>query len=136
MCEATLKKVKFLNFVIDNLKLNNITTVCDRLENVSRETFFREKFDFVVSRAVSSLKILVELTVPFLKNGGYLIAYKGEKAQIELDESNNIIKNIGAKFDKIINFNIRNSNSNLILIKKIHNTKSIYPRKYSLIIKK
>ncbi|MBO5837588.1 MAG: 16S rRNA (guanine(527)-N(7))-methyltransferase RsmG, partial [Oscillospiraceae bacterium] len=55
----------------------------------------RESYDVATSRAVARLNILLELTAPFVKVGGLVLAMKGAAAQQELEEAKNAIKRLG-----------------------------------------
>ena len=65
-------------------------------------------------------------TIPFLKIDGVLISMKGSKALEEIKESESILKDIGAKVEKIIPYTVLDRSYNLVLIKKIKDT----PKKY------
>jgi len=85
LIEPTRKRADFLKKVRDKLNLNNVIVICNRVEDL--EQIYRNKFDFVTSRAVCKLNMLLELSLPYLKVDGKLIAYKGIKYQEEIDES-------------------------------------------------
>ena len=55
----------------------------------------REQYDFATSRAVARLNILLELTAPYVKVGGKILAMKGTAAHEELAEAKNAIKRLG-----------------------------------------
>ena len=60
----------------------------------------REQYDFATSRAVARLNILLELTAPFVKVGGAVLAMKGAAAQQELEEAAGAISKLGLKVEK------------------------------------
>lgn len=132
LIESTNKKVVFLKTIIDKLNLKNIKIICSRVEDVSRETLYREKFNYVTSRAMARLNMLLELSFPLLKVGGKYIALKGIKAVEELRESSKIIDLLGGKMEKKIE--LKEFNSNLIVINKIKSTPKEFPRQYSKIL--
>ncbi len=81
-CEFTLidsvgRKVEFINEVIAALALNNAGAVKARSEDWARSGGF-EKYDLVTARAVAPLSVLAELASPLLRQGGHLVAWKGE----------------------------------------------------------
>ena len=77
MLDSLNKRIKFLNIVIEDLNLKNIEAIHGRAEEVGRKDGFRESFDIVSSRAVASLSLLLEFTIPFLKVNGLFLAMKG-----------------------------------------------------------
>ena len=91
LIEANTKKCNFLNIVKDKLNLNNLEIMNTRAETFAKQT--REYFDVVTSRAVSHLKILLELEIPTLKVNGLFIPLKGD-IEIELQESKDILKKL------------------------------------------
>lgn len=134
LLDSNNKKSEFQKFIIQNLELKGIKVVCDRAENYYKAG---EKYDIVVARAVSSLNILSELTIPFVKLKGEFIAMKAD-AQNEIEKSKNGIKTLGGKIKDIVKFNlpIENSQRTLIKVEKVSETPNIYPRSYDKIIKK
>lgn len=131
LMDSLQKRIKFLDLVINELKLSNIQAVHGRAEDFGRDIEYREKFDIAVSRAVASLNILSEYCLPFVKVGGYFIAMKGPDVDIELKESENAIKLLGGKIlDKIkIKLPLSDITHTLIVIEKIKKTPTKYPRK-------
>lgn len=126
LLDSLNKRINFLNEEIDKLKLTGIVAIHSRAEdyaNVSRETF-----DYVVSRAVARLNILCEYCLPFVKVGGYFIAYKSENTQEEMEEATNAIKILGGKIDKVVSVELEGNQRNLIFIKKVCKTPLKYPR--------
>lgn len=93
----------------------------------------RETYDFATSRAVARLNVLLELTAPYVKVGGMVIAMKGAAAQEELAECTNAIKKLGLKLQEVRQFPIDGTNHSLILLKKIAPTPAQYPRRYAKI---
>ena len=125
------KRVKFLNEVIDELGLENISAAHGRAEDFATKPEYREKYDLCVSRAVARLSTLSEYCLPFIKVGGEFIAYKSEKAKEEIEEGLNAIKILGGKLDEIIEMELpaKMGYRSFACIKKIKNTPKKYPRK-------
>ncbi|MDD4705760.1 MAG: 16S rRNA (guanine(527)-N(7))-methyltransferase RsmG [Bacilli bacterium] len=136
LLDSNRKKTIFLNQLAKKLDIkDNLYIINARSEDYIREK--REYFDIVTSRGVADLKILLELSLPFTKLGGYIIPLKGNIKE-ELESSKKTINLLGGRLSNIINFRLpfENSNRNIIVIKKNHLTPSQYPRSYNLIIKK
>lgn len=81
------KRVKFLNHVIEELQLEDITAIHGRAEDFARKEEYREQFDLVVSRAVANLSSLSEYCIPYTKINGAFISYKSGKIEEELDQA-------------------------------------------------
>ena len=96
-------------------------------------TDVREQYDFATSRAVARLPILLELTAPYVKVGGAVLAMKGAAVQEELQESQKAIKTLGLKLEKVQEFPIDGTNHAVIVLRKIAPTPKQYPRRYAKI---
>ena len=92
---------------------------------------YRDKFNFVVSRAVASLNVLCEYSIPFLAKNGYCIFYKGSEYKKELNESKEALNILGGVIDKTkeVKLSFIEEERYLILIKKISQTPIKYPRR-------
>lgn len=83
LVEPTLRRVEFLSETKAELNLENLSIIQGRAEDLIKG----QKFEIVTARAVAPMKKLLNLCLPLLKPGGYLLALKGEKANIELTEA-------------------------------------------------
>ncbi|MCX4351558.1 MAG: 16S rRNA (guanine(527)-N(7))-methyltransferase RsmG [Lachnospiraceae bacterium] len=131
LLDSLNKRVRFLNEVIDQLGLENITVIHGRAEDFAKPDKLRESFEICVSRAVANLTILSEYCIPFVKKGGYFISYKSEKITEEFDNAKNAIHLLGGKFEKQNEFLLPGSDiyRNLFVIKKVSVTPARFPRK-------
>ena len=129
LLDATEKKCKFLQKVIDNLKLKDIEVINERAEIFSKVN--REKYDIVTSRAVAPLKHLLEYSIPLVKINGYYIAMKGEITK-EIENIDIYYKKLDIIKDKILTFQLpfEKSTRTLIRYQKLKETNQKYPRKY------
>ena len=93
----------------------------------------RESYDIATSRAVARLNILLELTAPYVKVGGRVIAMKGMAAREELEECGNAIKKLGLKLENVREFPVDGTNHALIVLRKVAHTSAAYPRRYAKI---
>lgn len=125
------KRVKFLNQVCFDLKLDNINSVHGRAEDFGNDKRYRECFDVAVARAVASLPVLLEYCLPFVKTGGLFIAMKGPDAKDELNESKRALEVLGGEILEVKNFILPQSDNErcVIIIKKCRHTPPNYPRK-------
>ena len=130
--DSTAKKMIFLASCTKTLGVSNLSTVSARAED-KRDLF--GKFDVVTARAVSSLQILLELAMPFLKVGGRFIAYKTDER--ELDTSQNARKILNAKHVETKSLTLANGEKRALLVfEKTAPTPKQYPRQYGTIKKK
>lgn len=135
LVDATEKKCKFLQLVIQELGLKDIEVIHARAEIYSKTV--REKYDIVTSRAVAPLKHLLEYSIPLVKVGGNYIAMKSD-IQKEIENIDIYYKKLKIEEEKILTFTLpyEESTRTLIRYKKIDKTDLKYPRKYTDIKKK
>lgn len=134
--DSTKKKIDFINTVKTSLSLINLNPVCKRIEEL--EPSNKGAFDIVTTRALSSLNVVLEYALPYLKEGGYFIAYKSKNIDEEILKAKNALKILGAKIIDKIEYKLPLENDFtrfLLIIKKEKPTPSKYPR-LSAIIKK
>lgn len=124
------KRVHWLEEILPALgiRANCITA---RAEEAVAER--REQYDFATSRAVARLNILLELTAPYVKVGGAVLAMKGSAAREELAECKNAIVKLGLKLEEIKEFSIDGASHAVIVLRKVAPTPKAYPRRYAKI---
>lgn len=130
LVETLQKRVRFLYLVKEKLNLKDLFICKERAEIFARNN--RNKYDIVTSRAMARLNILNEMCIPLVKVNGYFIPMKGS-IEGELEESSNSIKELNSELENVISFTlpIENSIRNLVIIKKIGDNKSKYPRNFN-----
>lgn len=131
LMDSLNKRIKFLDEVRELNHLNNISTIHGRAEELGKNKNFREKYDIATSRAVAPLNVLLEYMLPFVKVGGYCICMKGSNVEDEIANSKTALSKLKGKIEKIETFKLPDTEygRNIIIIKKIENTPSKYPRK-------
>jgi 16S rRNA (guanine527-N7)-methyltransferase len=87
LLDSSQKKVMFLADTVSQLQLSGISARHGRSEDLAKQAGWRDSFDFVVSRALAGLNILLELCLPFARPGGHFVAYKGPLWENELNEA-------------------------------------------------
>lgn len=134
LLDSLNKRVGFLKEVADELSLNKIEAVHGRAEDYARQTNHREKYDLCVSRAVANLSTLAEYSLPFVKKGGYFVAYKAEDCLDEVKSAEKAISMLGGKIEDTVMYKIPNSDITraFVIIKKVNNISGKYPRKAGL----
>ena len=137
LVDSLLKRINFLNLVINELHLRDITTYHERCEDFLLKN--ANSFDIVTSRAVCNLSLLAKMCLPLVKKNGYFIPMKA-KCDEELKESENIIKKLFGNVIKIDKFTLPKEESNRTIIKIIKtndtNTNSLKKIRKSIILKK
>ncbi|MGC4000715.1 MAG: 16S rRNA (guanine(527)-N(7))-methyltransferase RsmG [Anaeromyxobacter sp.] len=126
LLEATEKKARFLDQTAKSLGLTNVRVLAERAELAAAAgAKRRESFELVTARAVAPLRVLLELTVPFLKVGGRLVAVKGERAETELAESADAQRLLGVTLEH----SERHPTATVLVLRKTHATPKKYPRR-------
>lgn len=93
----------------------------------------REQYDVAVSRAVARLNILLELTAPYVKVGGCVLAMKGSSAPEELAEAQRAMRVLGLKQQALETFHLGEAVHTVIVLRKTAPTPPQYPRRYAKI---
>lgn len=134
--DGTGKKLKFIDAVLNELNLNG-ATLHGRAEEESRKNVSRETYDYAVARAVAELRVLYEYTLPFVKVGGKFIAMKSKKSDEEIATAENALETLGGKLESVKSFSLPDgSERTIIIVKKISQTPTNYPRPSTKISKK
>ena len=133
LIEPTLKRCGFLKEMVSLLKLENVSVLNERAEDVQR----REHYDVSTSRAVAKLSVLLELSIPLLKVKGKMIAMKGPGADEEVLEAKQALKLLSCDGGQIFDVHLPSAGlrKNCVFT-KLNTTASKYPRSYAQIKKK
>ena len=100
----------------------------ERAEEAARKQW-RETFDTAAARAVARLDKLSEYCLPLVKVGGYFLAMKAESAAEELEEARPAIQKLGGQVVELRRFCLpAGDERGIIVIKKISQTPTVYPR--------
>ena len=124
------KRMKWLEEVLPTLGIEAECITARAEEAVAAR---RESYDFATSRAVARLNILLELTAPYVKVGGKVLAMKGAAAKEELAEAQSAIKKLGLKLEDVKEFPIDGTNHAVIVLRKVAPTPKQYPRRFAKI---
>ena len=138
LLDSLNKRINYLNTVVRELGLKNVTTIHSRAEDGARKPELREKFDVATSRAVANMAVLSEFCMPYVKKGGYFVALKGPSVDEELKNATNAIKTLGGELKEIIEVSIEETDlkHNIVEVKKLNPCSKTYPRKAGTITKK
>lgn len=99
--DSIKKKIDAINEIKNQLELDNLSTICDRVENIKEQ-----KFDIITSRAVADLSKIAEYALPLLKHNGYFVAYKSRKTQEEIGNATKILKRYNAEVKEILTYTL------------------------------
>ena len=124
------KRMKWLESCLPQLGIEAECVTARAEEAVATR---RESYDFATSRAVARLNILLELTAPYVKVGGAVLAMKGTAAKEELAECGNAMKKLGLKLEGVKEFPIDGTNHAVIILRKVAPTPKQFPRRFAKI---
>ena len=129
LVDSLNKRIVFLNQLIELLGLKGIRAIHTRVEDVDFKNKYLNSFDYVVARAVAKLNTLAEYCLPFVKIGGYFIAYKSVDIDEEISLSKTAIKKLGGSLVEVKEYKlIEDIVRKLVFIKKEIKTSNLYPR--------
>lgn len=131
LMDAQQKRLNFLQAVIDDLGVRNVTLVHARAEDGAQFPNHREKYDIAVARAVASLAVLSEYLLPYVKVGGKALCWKGPALLEELPQGRKAAFLLGGKVGEPIpvSFPGRDWHHLLLPVQKVAKTARQYPRK-------
>lgn len=138
LLDSLKKRLTFLETVVHELKLSDVTIVHTRAEEAGRQSLYRNNFNVVVSRAVARLNVLCEFCLPLVKVGGCFIAMKGAQYENEVREARRAVEVLGgeiAELKKVYLPGIEDTRA-VIYIDKLGETPLLYPRRIGLPEKK
>ena len=129
--DAQQKRLTFLQAVIDELQVRNVTLVHSRAEDGARLPLHREQYDLAVARAVAPLAVLAEYLLPYVRVGGSALCWKGPALQEEMQQGRRAAHLLGGKVEEPIGceFPGRAWQHLLLPIQKKEKTARQYPRK-------
>lgn len=134
LLDSLQKRVRFLREVIAQLELTDITAIHGRAEDFARQPEYREQYMLGVSRAVANLATLSEYVLPFVRTGGYFIAYKSGEIDLEVEAAKKAVSVLGGEICQVYRFALPNTDieRSFVCIRKKKSTSKKYPRKSGL----
>ena len=132
LLDSLAKRMNWLETVLPQLGVANAECVTARAEEAVVDR--RESYDFATSRAVARLNILLELTAPYVKVGGAVLALKGSAAREELEEAKSAVSKLGLQVESVNDFTVdKDTVHTVIVLRKVRSTPAKYPRRYAKI---
>ena len=134
LVESNAKKCRFLEEVVEKLSLDNTRVIRGRGEELAHESAFREKFDLSTARALGSLVVDLELTVPFLKIGGVALYYKGGGVNEEIGRAREALSVLHAEIEEVweVKVPFRERRNFLVMVRKKGATPPSLPRRVGI----
>ena len=132
LLESIGKKTAFLTHIVDLLDLTDTHVITGRAEDLARQPDHRERYDVVVTRALSRLAVVAELTLPFCRVGGRSIALKkGEHMAAEIEECRYAVRQLGGLDAEavLISLPLIYDDRMLVVMEKSAPTPAAYPRR-------
>ena len=131
LMDSLNKRLKIIDELCQRADIKNVVTLHARAEELAKNKAHRERYDLCVSRAVANMAVLAEYCLPFIKVGGFLMAYKGPEAENEVREAEHALYLLGGRAEESRNGNLKEFgiDHKVVVIKKVSNTPSKYPRK-------
>ena len=134
LLEARKKKAVFLEKITGEMNFQQVEILNGRVETFGKSEDYRERYDIAISRAVARLNVLSEYCLPLVRVGGLFVAQKGRSYKEETEKSLKTVQVLGGELIGVENVLIPfiNQERYLLVIKKIKDTPSEYPRKVGL----
>ena len=131
LLEATGKKTSFLQAVVSELELSEVDIVTGRAEEVAHQVDHRHSYDVALARALAPMVTLVELTLPFLRQGGMLVAQKGEDPAMEVADADYAVALLGGRLHRVTAVTVPGLEAarHLVQVDKVSPTPDQYPRR-------
>ncbi len=121
-----------------DMNKENVHIIHARAEEAGQKKEFRERFDFVTSRAVANLQVLSEYCIPFVKVKGHFISMKGPDGQAEMTAALGAIRTLGGRPQELMEYDLvsafdeevdASAKRSIVLIKKKKKTPLAFPRR-------
>ena len=131
LMDAQQKRLKFLEAVRVAAGVRNISIMHARAEDAARDRKYREQYDIAAARAVAPLNVLCEYLLPFVKEGGCALCWKGPALQQELEAGRRAARILGGRLEMPVFCTVegREWEHTILPVRKTEKTASAYPRK-------
>ena len=130
LVESNQRKAAWIAEQIEALSLQDRVSVSTtRIEELGRHPEHRQHYDFVVAKALAALPALTELSLPLLKVGGSLCAYKGSKFAQEIDAAARAFQELRGRVERIHHYSLEGMDRVIVQVTKQQPTPKAYPRR-------
>lgn len=132
LCDSLQKRCLYLELACKKIGVN-AEIIHARSEELGRKR--RGEFDIATARAVAAMPVLSEFCIPFVKKNGVFAALKSVNEDISAAEK--AVNVLGGKIEKVTDYKLPNGDDRrLVIIRKISDTPTKYPRSFANITKK
>ena len=137
LLDSLQKRLTWLEEVCAALGLKGVRTVHARAEELAAEKEYRERFDVVTSRAVADLRVLSELCLPYVKEGGKMVAMKSVQSGAEAEGAAHAAAVLGGRLEEGWDYRIPGTEiiHRVVMVGKTAPTPARYPRRFGQIKK-
>ena len=138
LVESVAKKARFLELIVSELGLDEVSIQVERAEGLGQQAKHREGYDWAVARAVAALPVLLEYLLPLCQIGGRALAQKGKGAPAEVAAAATAIKILGGGPAQVIPVQVPNlaGEAVLVVVPKVRATPAPYPRRPGMATKR
>ena len=130
LLDATAKKLRFLEHLIEVLQLTKVRTLHARAEQAGQMPAERAAYDLVLARSVARMPALAEFLLPLARVGGQCVAMKGGGAEQEARSAARAIGLLGGRLNRIETLQLPGvaQQHHLIILDKVAPTPRAWPR--------
>ena len=134
LLESVAKKTSFLKSLVKGLGLSDVEVYTGRAEQLALNPELRETYDAVVSRGVASMRILMELTLPYCRVGGLVVTLKKGDIGPEIAASLPAMEILGGGVRETRGVDLEGlrDGRSLVVVDKIKPTPAKFPRRPGL----
>ena len=135
LVDSVGKKTAFLSHLVGKLRLEGVTVLTGRAEDLGQQQAHRERYNMATGRAVANLAVLAEYCLPLCKVGGLFVAPKKGQLDKEITLAQPAIKLLGGELRQTPTFEFEpemHDQRQLLVVDKIAPTPSAYPRRAGL----
>lgn len=132
LVEAKQRKSEFLHALLPELGLTDVVVITRRAEEAAHDPRHREQYDFAVAKALAPLRTLAELTIPFVRMGGLVLAPKGREAESEVKEARVALETLKGSVRSVETLPLAQPPQKVILLDKDLPTPQRLPRRPGL----
>ena len=137
LLDSVAKKTSFLAHLVETLGLEDVEVYTGRAENLAHDPDLRESFDAVLSRGVSQMRVLMELALPFCRDGGISATHKKGDIGREVAASLHAMDVLGGRIreDRGVDVEGLRDGRVLVVVDKVKPTPAKFPRRPGLPVK-
>ena len=131
LVDSLAKRTRYLDALVEELGLEGVRVVTGRAETLGHDTGLRESMDVVVSRAVASMRVLLELVLPFCRVGGRAVLQKKGDIREELGQADDACRELGGRIMEVkpVPEEVLGGQRVLVVVEKLAATPAKYPRR-------